>query len=353
MCHFCVLIGKYNFVDLPPAAASLASQASTRAWNGFRPVTQSSYLRMFKLFISFCICVNVNLSAISASVILAFLEFLVQNQISHSSIPNYVSSVRSMMSFYGLNNSAFDHFQVKMFLRSTKINRPLLLSTTAIINIPLLSRIVAACDTMYMGQVYKAVYLVAFFSFLRISNLAPHKASEFDQSRQLAKGDVFFYTGGAKLLIKWSKTLQTRDKLVFIHLPDLGASPLCPVTALKMLKAIVPGSSTSPLFQIKVKKLWVPLTDSRIRGHFAMVQEKLGIKNRGFSFHSFRRSGASFAFNNNVRIQDIQAHGTWTSDCVWRYICQDSSRSSQVQLSFKQALFSPLSTPSLGLGSVK
>ena len=222
MCHICVLTGTYNFVDL---SSSAASQASTRAWNGFRTVTKRSYLKMFKLFMSFCICVNVDLGAVSATVILAFLEFLIQNQISHSFIPNYVSSVKSVMGFYGLNTSAFDHFQVNMFLRSTKINRPLVLSTTSIINIRLLTHIVSACDTMYMGQIYKAVFLVVFFSFLRISNLVHHKASDFDQSRQLAKGDAFFYTGGVKLLIKWSKTLQTRDRVVFIHLPDLGAPP--------------------------------------------------------------------------------------------------------------------------------
>ena len=96
----------------------------------------------------------------------------------------------------------FDKPKVKLFLRSVQINRPLALSQKAIISSDMLLDIVLTCDRMYMGQVYKAVYLVAFFSFIRLSNFVPHRLSDFDPSRHLAVGDVIFDPPGVKLIIK-------------------------------------------------------------------------------------------------------------------------------------------------------
>ena len=33
-----------------------------------------------------------------------------------------------------------------------------------------------------------------------------------------------------------------------------------------------------------------------------------------------RRLGATFAYNAHIPIQEINRHGTWSSDCVWQYI---------------------------------
>ena len=52
------------------------------------------------------------------------------------------------------------------------------------------------------------------------------------------------------------------------------------------------------------------------------------------TFHSFRRSGASLAFSHNVPLQEIQWHGTWTSDCVWRYVTDSTDCGSKVATTF-------------------
>ena len=39
-----------------------------------------------------------------------------------------------------------------------------------------------------------------------------------------------------------------------------------------------------------------------------------------YTLHTFQRSGATFTFKNNVALQNIQRHGTWTSRlCVEVY----------------------------------
>ena len=177
---------------------------------------------------------------------------------------------------------------------------------------------------------YKAAYLLSFFSFLRISNLVPHSIHKYDPLHQLARADVIFAPPpppGAHLIIKWSKTLQSDNQIRVLKIPHLGASPLCPVKALKSLLKLASGSNNSPLFQIHYQGSWVPLTDTRLRKNLSQILKKLHLSHSNITFHSLRRSGASLAFNSHVPIQDIQSHCTWTLECVWSYITQDHNAS--------------------------
>ena len=190
-----------------------------------------------------------------------------------------------------------------------------------------------------MGHIYKSAILLAFFSFLRISNLVPHTISGYETMKQLSRGDIIFGSPGINLLLKWSKTLQNRDKVKVIKIPSLGKSPLCPVSAIKHLLATTPGSNNSPLFQIQCFHKWVPLTDTRLRKFLAKLLKVLNLASCGYTFHSLRRSGATLAFNLNVPMQDIQSHGTWTSEAVWAYITQDHNAAETVAQSFYSLLY--------------
>ena len=132
------------------------------------------------------------------------------------------------------------------------------------------------------------------------------------------------------VLLKWSKTMQTNNDITLITVPRIPNSIFCPVTALGNLLALTPGGSNLPLFQIKVNQTWVPLTDSKVSRHFSLILCKLNLGDAGYTFHIFRHSGATFAFNNDVTLQNIQKHGTWTSDCVWRYITDTVNVGEQV-----------------------
>ena len=299
---------------------------------------------MFSLFVGFCVFLNIAFQQVTSEVILAFMEFLTGNGASYSSVANHVSAVKAMFGLYGLPLAMFDSPKIKLFIKSVQMNRPISVSMPSIIDISLLQKITQVCDSMYMGQIFKAIYLLAFYSFLRLSNIVPHASSQFDPSRHLARGDVILGKSSGKIIIKWSKTIQTRDRVKIIDLPFLQHSPLCPIMALRVLLSLIPSGNNSPLFQIKNHSKWSVLTDSKVRYHFKLVLKKLGLGSSSLTFHSFRRSGASYVFNKHVRLQDIKSHGTWTSDSVWRYLIQDSSTSSAVALAFQSTLSSPTST---------
>ena len=156
---------------------------------------------------------------------------------------------------------------------------------------------------------------IAFFGFLRISNLTPHSVAVFDPSRNMTIADVTFQPQSMQIAIKWSKTLQYRNKVHIITLPRLKHSPLCPVKALKTaIKAYNPAPNES-LFQLPSAGVWQPLIASRIRKVLSKLNVKLGVAPNHYTFHSFWRSGATLAYNAHMPIQSIKHHGSWVSDC--------------------------------------
>ena len=141
------------------------------------------------------------------------------------------------------------------------INRPLAPVVKILIDHTLLLQIVTVSAHLQFPLVYTPLYLLAFFSFLRISNILPHTAKNFDKTRHLCVGDVVFAFQRATIVVKWSKTLQDRVKTTTVDISYLGASALCPIAALERMLATHPAHPDSPLFQIPQADLWSPLTD--------------------------------------------------------------------------------------------
>ena len=184
-------------------------------------------------------------------------------------------------------------------------------------------------------MVFKTVFLLAFFGFLRLSNIIPHSLSTFDPSKHLTAGDLIFTK---KVVIKWSKTIQTRDRVHLLSLPRILGSNLCPYKACRSALKLYSPANHDPLFQFPVADKWQVLTDTRIRKCLSKINLRMGLTCNYYTFHSFRRSGATLAYNSHVPLQTIKAHGSWSSDCVWTYIQKDHKSGEDIASSFA-ALF--------------
>ena len=256
---------------------------------------------------------------------------------SPDNITNHITAIRSISIIYGLDTAPFRDQRIPLFIKSLIINRPLAPVVKLVIDHTLLLQIVTVSAHLQYPLVYKSLYLLAFFSFLRLSNILPHTIKKIDKSRHLCVGDVVFAFQRAVIVVKWSETLQDRVKTTTVDIPFLGSSALCPISALKQMLSQYPSHPDSPLFQISQAASLTPLTDSVARKHLKQVSSILGL-HRSLTFHDFRRGGASWAFQHGVLIQHIQTQGTWTSNCVWRYIALPSSQS-QVSAAFATHLY--------------
>ena len=305
---------------MPSAAVQLTTSAFARLLQSFRPATQRAYNRMFSGFMAFLVVAGLLPSQVNVLVLLAFMEYLCQNKFTPSNISNYLAGVRAYYVIYNIPTTSFRDERIQMFIRSLKSNRPLMIKNMSVLTYDMIMAMLEVTAKLEAPQVFTSLYLLAFVSFLRLSHIVPHSFKNFYASRHLARGDIIFSHDMAIIFVKWSKTIQSRDNSAHIHIPVLPGSRLCPVTALKHMRAIVPGSQDDPLFSLCRQGHWVPLTDSIVRKHQKRITRMLGWEHMQITFHTFRSFGASWAFQRGVPIDTIKKQGTWNSDCVWRYI---------------------------------
>ena len=205
-----------------------------------------------------------------------------------SNVVNYMAGIRSHFIIYGLNTSPFKDQRLQLFYRFLKYTRRFEPIISLIIDTDLLLAILSAANTLQIPIIYRALYLLSFFSFLRLSNILPHTSKTFDPTRQLCRGDLIFSQDSIVIIIKWSKTIQNRRDTATISVPSLGNSPLCPYRGLQAMLRWVPGSPNDPLFQVPKSGAFVPLTNSAARKHLKKISTILQLPTP-LTFHLFRR----------------------------------------------------------------
>ena len=238
----------YLVLDLSPGAAQLATSTCNRLLHSLRPATQRTYGRMFQDFIGFLVASGLPLDKVNIYVLLAFLEYLHSNQLTQSNISNYLAGLRAFFIIYGLPTQIFRDQRIQMFVKSLKINRPLAIKSNPVFSVDMLTHILLQCQEFEFSHIFAALYLLAFYSFLRLSNIVPHSFMGYDPSRHLARGDVIFGDTSAVVILKWSKTNQLRDKINYVTIPKIPQTFLCPILALKNMLKMIPGDKNDPLF---------------------------------------------------------------------------------------------------------
>ena len=265
--------------------------------------------------------------------VLAFLEYLHMNSISYKVILSYDSSLKKAALKYSWSPDVFSHRLVSEYLRSASINTRFTPIVRGIFDITTLALISQTCEILEDPALFRTVFLLAFFGFLRMSNMAPHSRYKFDGNRHFLRQDIIFAPPGAHILLKWTKTLQESTAHHFVQLPALSNPILCPVLALKKLLASRHLPNTSPLF-VHPHPPYHPVIDTTIRDALKKVLHHIGIPIQGHGFHTFRRSGATLAYDNNVQLQHIMAHGLWRSSAVWTYLQNASMAPSIIPATF-------------------
>ena len=128
--------------------APLAFQAFSRLWSGFRPSTLAAYQRMFHLFLSVLVALEPSLPQLSTLYILTFMEYLLQACMTASNITN--------------------HKRIPLFIKAVKFNRLLQAKLHFIIDENILYDRVNISFQLQYPETFIALYLIAFFSFLRL-----------------------------------------------------------------------------------------------------------------------------------------------------------------------------------------
>ena len=166
--------------------------------------------------------------------------------------------------------------------------------------------------------------MLAFYAFLRISNIAPPFQCSFDPSKHLVRGDVKVAYPGMHIRLKWAKNIQAPEKFHWIKIPKIHDSYLCPVSAINSMLQYLPRSPTTPLFAFAAGSL---LTQSLLRRTLTSILRIMGKPVTGHGFHIFRTSGASVAYDAHIPLPVLQQHGCWRTEAIWAYISDSTAQS--------------------------
>jgi hypothetical protein len=139
--------------------------------------------------------------------------------------------------------------------------------------------------------------------------------------RKVLRKDIRFHNDHTTLHLRHSKT--DRDNLgVFIPLPRIPGSLLCPVTALENLFAADPQPPEAPLFRFIDRGFPRQTVVLKIHEYLA----RANVDTTAITGHSIRQGAAQDAHDLGLPRDDIMVMGRWTSDSVDRYFKFGRSR---------------------------
>ena len=257
----------------------------------------------------------------SPSTISSYAVFLTQRTSSYQYILGHLNAVRLLHLYHGLPIDSFTCFEVSL----TKRGLERVLGTATRQKHPIILKILIAIhhslDLNSPSQAMTwALFTVAFFSFLRKSSLVSSTSSAFDCERHLTRSDIKFTPSGCFLRIKWSKTRQHNEGIHVVPLTSIPHSPLCLVTAIHQYFSLLPAIPDDPFFCLPTATSLTPVTASFFTTTLKRLISKIGLTPANYSPHSFRRGGATFAFQAGAPEHLLQLHGDWRSDAYKHYL---------------------------------
>lgn len=287
----------------------------------FAESTRRTYQSQQALYLQFCTSLHIAPVPISPCNLGRYIAFL-GSRLSYSSTRQYLNVVRIMHLDEGHSNPLANNWYLTSILKGLRrhkgdgVNQKLPITDT------ILRGILAVLNLRDPFEVcFWAACLVAFFSFFRKSNLLIPSPNMFDPTKHLCLSDVHFRSTGAILSVRWSKTIQYRQKTLYVPLPHIESSPFCPSSALMLCTSLVPHQARStPLFSFPSPQGIQPITYSMFLTHLRLCLRKIGLNPSLFSGHSFRRGGASFALQCGIPADWIRLQGDWASDSYQRYL---------------------------------
>ena len=222
--------------------------ACRRRSQAHRPGTRRNHKTYHTTFFQFCLCMGILVFSPTVDDLAAFAEWLIQAQLAPNTVKNYLSAVKMLYLSWNVQTviEAFNSYSWFLTTKAIQLSvRPPPDSRTAI-TYPHLEALVAACDRDKALWPLKVALVFGYLGYLRVSNLAPASAAEFDPSRHTTREDVLPSKQGILLSIKWTKTRQAAVFTAPVPLPALGTNPLCPVTIWHEYEEVLSHMSLSP-----------------------------------------------------------------------------------------------------------
>ena len=292
--------------------------------------TYSNLHTQFRTFFAFCVYFHRKPLPASSHTICGYVQFL-SRAIQPQSIKNYLSGVKTLHTLLGYKYDFKDDFHLQLLLRGISRLNPHVPRRAIPVTPGILRTIYHHLDQD--SSLHRSVWaccLTLFYTMSRLGSILPASSKLVNTHGILTLDRFRFCREGLLLTLLQTKTIQFGRRRLHIPLLRLD-SILCPVKAFERSTAILPTSSYIPAFVFVQHGQIRWLTKEIFIKTFREISSAAGIQDaESFTGHSFRRGGATWAFQAGVPGELIQICGDWASDAYKRYL--EFSMSNKINL---------------------
>ena len=260
---------------------------------------------------------------------------------SSDSVGNYLSGIHTCLALLGLQVPDVNDKQMKMFITGLKRAMPHAIKQAEPVTPLLLVRLSKVVN--YKDQVELVAWtglLLGFYLFLRKSNLVPDTMETFNMEEQFCRKDVNLLGPEKAMMIeiRWSKTIQYKQKILRLPVLPANNKAICPVFWLHYMVSKIPAAPLQPVLALHDKGRVVALSANQLIYRLRKWLILVGEEPAAYSLHSLRRGGATFAYQANIEGDMIKLLGDWASDAYKWYIDVSMDKRYDIMKAFVEAL---------------
>ena len=168
----------------------------------------------------------------------------------------------------------------------------------------------------YSIRLFKAAFLIMFFAFLRVGEIAVSNYAEAGKVLQFHNVTFFGKSNHiTSVTLKLTSFKHDKAKPITIKVHS-RPGPFCPVKHLYSF-AVVRGEAQGPFF---ITKRGLPLTTYNFSKVFKQAILRLGLDADLFKPHSFRIGAATYCAQQGIPEHVIMSLGRWSSQAFKKYI---------------------------------
>ena len=314
--------------------SSLKKDLNVSRRSAYAEGTVKNLRTQWESYLLFCLYFGLAFLPADTNVLSLYAQFLSRTFKATQSIRNYISGIKTMHYILGYPTDKINDFLLNLSLKGIARLQPHCIKQAHVITPAMLIQMASYMDlTAADDIVYWCLFLFAFYLFARKSNLVPTTKHDLKSKKFLLRKNVSYEGDFLLVTMNWSKTIQYGERLLQTPLVPIPDSILCPVTAYNAMCSHVKAKSDDPLFSLPNRKY---VTYSKFQSKLKELILKLSLDPDLFSTHSFRRSGASFAFQSGCSSELVQLQGDWKSDAYRRYLSFSLDDKLDVAMKMKQ-----------------
>ena len=257
---------------------------------------------------------------------LRFFAAYLADQVSFTTIKLYVAAIRLAHIKNSLSDPFHDAPLLHLLLPGIKRSVGHYPRRHLPITMALLRRIKTSDKLSSDKLMLWSAFTLAFYGFLRASELTSPSATQFNPLVNLCCSDVSFTPEGClSLHLKSSKTDPYRQGCSLLIAPSNHS--ICAVRSLRKYLSVHAVNGSTPLY---VFQSGLYLTRAKVTSTLHTLLQRLSIPTEQYASHSFWIRAATTATEAELPPWLIQTQGRWSSNCFTLYIRTPASILQQV-----------------------